>query len=1219
MSPLLRSRLRLPAVSFLFFPLLVSAQEVAPKVSLFDGKTLSGWEGNTKVWRVRDGAIVGGYLEGNPDNEYLATTRTYRNFVLNLEFKLIGTEGFVNGGVQVRSRRRTDKPNEVIGYQADIGAGHTGSLYDEFRRNRFVARAEKTLLAELEKPGEWNHYQVRCEGPRVMIFLNGKRTIDYTEREPGIETDGIIALQIHGKCKAEISFRNITIQELPDDLVPGENESIKRLHFDATAAPRSSNSAKAQGDVFGSGEVVVTMGQGNLDRDARAGVMEALLTRLFAEQKPRFRPMAWEGDTVFEQWREANFGTWKAQLEAVNASCVLLQFGQTEALDGAARVEKFVEAYRRLLAGLPASLRVVLLSPTPFEKAREPLAPDLSQRNADVAVYVDAIRRLAAERSALFVDLFTPLRAEQQRGARYTDNGFHLNAAGLERVAVLVAETLHGRKTDATASPALRQAVAEKNRMWFDCWRPSNWPFAYGDRATWGFGQGTGEHPRLSELYLRHGQKIKEAEAHIWELVAVEEAARADAQSVANELAAMQVADGYEVSLFADETMGVVKPTHIAWDERGRLFVACSPTYPQAIPGVKPGDYILLLEDTDGDGRADKATRYAEGLTMVLGLEPAPEGVYACDYDQFVYLRDTDGDDRADRRDVLFSGFGVGDTHQLINSISHGPDGSVWFTQGLHAFSRVETAWGVTVLEKAGLWRWRPRTGRLDAFFNGAKGGHNCWGVVFDDYAQMFHKSGDRPAGYYSTPGLVRISDPDEYHPTGALFADAEAKFKTNGIDIVGSAALPPDIQGCVLIAGFLGHNLELHRLHDDGAGFRSERLPNLLQSTSPHFRPVGVKVGPDGAIYIVDWHSQVIGHYQTSYADPDRDKSRGRIWRMTAKHRAAVRPPAMQAMNASELLEQLRSPERWTRYQARRLLFGMNSADVIAAADAWVRTLDENDTDFGRLLIDVTGVFQAHEIVRPELVKRLLASPDPRVRAYGCRVVGGWADRLPEAAALLRARVHDEHPRVRMEAVVACSELADTAAAEIALRVVDRPRDKFIDYALAQSLRALQPYWKPALAAGQFPLGQQAPYATVLKQIADRAFAFASPPAGKRLYEQQCLNCHQPEGTGLGDIYPPLAKSEWVTGDKETLIKIVLHGLSGPIEVAGKAYGAAGVPMPPVPMGDREIADVLTYIRSQFGNAADAVTANLVKDVRARTKSRETPWTAEELAGRRL
>ncbi len=183
---------------------------------LFNGTDLAGWDGDPGVWRVRDGAIVGGNPDGNPRNEFLATTRRHRDFVLRLDYRLVGTRGFVNGGVQFRSVRIAQPAHEMSGYQADIGAGHSGSLYDESRRKKFLARATDEQLKRLEKPGEWNRYEIRCEGPRVQLFLNGEKTVDYTEADPAIAAeDGLIALQIHGNCAAEIAFRNLILESLP--------------------------------------------------------------------------------------------------------------------------------------------------------------------------------------------------------------------------------------------------------------------------------------------------------------------------------------------------------------------------------------------------------------------------------------------------------------------------------------------------------------------------------------------------------------------------------------------------------------------------------------------------------------------------------------------------------------------------------------------------------------------------------------------------------------------------------------------------------------------------------------------------------------------------------------------------------------------------------------------------------------------------------------------
>jgi len=204
--------------SLLLFSLctLAFASAYAAPVPLFDGKSFEGWDGDTaKTWRIEDGALVGGSMaEKVPHNEFLATKKSYANFELRLQFKLTGTEGMINGGVQFRSERIPDH-FEMIGYQADMGEGYYGCLYDESRRKKVLAAPAPEVIAKALKLNEWNDYRIRCEGKHIQLWVNGVQTVDYTEPDDTIVQSGRIAVQIHGGGKAEARYKDLIIEELP--------------------------------------------------------------------------------------------------------------------------------------------------------------------------------------------------------------------------------------------------------------------------------------------------------------------------------------------------------------------------------------------------------------------------------------------------------------------------------------------------------------------------------------------------------------------------------------------------------------------------------------------------------------------------------------------------------------------------------------------------------------------------------------------------------------------------------------------------------------------------------------------------------------------------------------------------------------------------------------------------------------------------------------------
>lgn len=518
-----------------------------------------------------------------------------------------------------------------------------------------------------------------------------------------------------------------------------------------------------------------------------------------------------------------------------------------------------------------------------------------------------------------------------------------------------------------------------------------------------------------------------------------------------SERASFKVLDGFDVQLFASEREGAIKPIAIRFDADGRLWVVGSTVYPQIRPGEVANDKITILEDTDHDGRADRTTVFADRLMAPLGLELGDRGAYVASATELVHVRDTDGDGRADERRVVLRGFGTGDAHQTINSFAWGPSGELMISQGLHAISRIETPWGLAELRQAGLFRFWPRRLKLDAIWTGAMGAHNPYGTVFDRWGQPFVFAGNGHGIYHLTPALIE-TDHFLLHPS--IWQQGR---KFGGADIVENSHWPAANQGEFISGGYLQNSVERFRLTEAGSTFKVERLPPLIESTNTAFRIVDVRFGPDGALYLCDWHNTLIGHYQTSLRDPGRDRTRGRIWRVTAKGRPPVAWKKLQNLTLPALLAEMKSPERWNRQLAKRVLADRPTPEVLNALREWQRSGITGDPieDFEAL-----GVYASHETVETSLLGRLASQPEPGARAYAARLIGHWASRIRDPLARLAPLVVDPHPRVRLEAVVACSYVQDPRAVEVAAMATDHPMDSHLEYAFTQTVHALKPRW---------------------------------------------------------------------------------------------------------------------------------------------------------------
>ena len=257
---------------------------------------------------------------------------------------------------------------------------------------------------------------------------------------------------------------------------------------------------------------------------------------------------------------------------------------------------------------------------------------------------------------------------------------------------------------------------------------------------------------------------------------------------------------------------------------------------------------------------------------------------------------------------------------------------------------------------------------------------------------------------------------------------------KQCGGDLATGTHLPKDIRGQLLTCRFKSRAIIRYEFTDDGAGF-STRPPPLISSKHPNFRPVDCKIGPDGAVYVADWYNPIINHAKHNFRDPRRAKDHGRIWRITAKDRPLAPKPQLVGAPLSELLEHLKSPESWTRHQARLTLSELDPDTVSAAILNWVDGLDPKDPEHAHHLVEAMWACQGVERPSEKILKLVLGSKDGNARSAGARIIRYWHGELSDPVSLLAKASSDPFPRTRMEAILSAGYVPSAEAFSAALR----------------------------------------------------------------------------------------------------------------------------------------------------------------------------------------
>jgi len=809
-----------------------------------------------------------------------------------------------------------------------------------------------------------------------------------------------------------------------------------------------------------------------------------------------------------------NFTGLHQDLIEQKADIIFLCFGMNESFKGEAglpQFEKDLQTFMDALSGQKyngkSAPQLILVSPI----AHEDLGgyfPEPGAHNQNLKLYTDAMQKVARQNNTLFLDLFTPSMEWMKANPKIplTINGIHLTEKGYSEAARWMARQLGFHKRHAMLNftslnaKRLREVIKMKDDHFFYRWRAVNGEYIYGrrrepfgvlsfppelkkltlmaaslDSVIWKLGKGSREegYKRAKEIVDERGKPVEMKNVPEVIMTGRQGAAHAMGMHSTNEVKiwpatteSFTLPAGYEINLFASEkNFPIEKPVAMNFDAKGRLWVATMPTYPQYFPGIPVHDRIVILEDTDGDGKADKHTVFADDLYLPLGFEFYNGGILVSQEPDIVFLKDTDGDGKADLREVILTGFGSEDSHHATHAFTFGQDGGLYFNEGTFLNTQVETPYGPVRSYSGATYRFEPRTGKLQHYISYPY--YNPWGSVFDKWGT--HLIGDASDGsnYFAPPMTGKIDYPDK-HPRINMFTSTRVR-PTAGIEIVSSRQFPDEAQGNFLVNNNIGfQGTKQHQVVVSGSGIMSKEVEPILQSSDPNFRPIDLKFGPDGALYVVDWYNPLVSHGENPPRDPMRDKLHGRIWRITYKDKPLLKSTDLTRQSVLQLLENLKVHEDRLRYRSRAQLREQSSEKILPELAKWVTGLDKSTPDYEHNLLEALWIYQDFDIPKPELLGQLLNANDYRARAAATKILLNWRNRIPESLDLMGKQINDQSPRVRLEAIIALSHFEGEKAVAIAADVLKYPTDYYLDYAIKETFSYLKPVWLRAFTTNE-------------------------------------------------------------------------------------------------------------------------------------------------------
>ncbi len=823
------------------------------------------------------------------------------------------------------------------------------------------------------------------------------------------------------------------------------------------------------------GARIAFIGNTLLDRAQHFGHFEAALQQAHPKAELVVRNLTWAADQLGTEPRPANFADVEQHLTIAKADVIFAAYGFNESFAGESGLPEFRQKLTTYVAGLKAKAfngesgpRIVLVSPIANENVKGVAAADRNNKN--IAAYTKVMREVAAAQGVGFADVFAATEeAMASGGSDLTINGCHLNEAGYKVFAEALFTKTFGDRKGPAVDEAVRAAVIEKNKQFFRRYRPVNTFYYTGGRnRSYGYLDFL---PAMRNFDIM----VQNRDRRIWDLAQGKAVpAKIDDSNVpplpttaasrgankwmspADELKAFKVDPRFEVNLFAseEEFPEIACPIQMRWDSQGRMWVSCSTTYPHVYPGNEPDDKLVILEDTDGDGRADKSTVFADDLHIPLSFEFGDGGVYVSEEPHMSFIKDTDGDGKADYRELVLTGFGCEDSHHALHDFVWSPDGDLIFRESIFHHSQVETPYGPVRQQNSGWFRFEPRQHKLTSF--GTYHSTNPWGVTFDDwgqhvashpiYAQAFHaldpvypKQHPRPAGLRAYSG-------------------------TCGQEFVDFASWPKEMQGGYVKVRYKPTNrVEFHKWKKTEFGYDEEYVGDIIFSTNLSFIPVDLRYGPRGAMYVCDWYNPIKGHAQYSLRDERRDRKSGRIWRILPKGAKLATPPKLAGAPVKDLLNVLKRPEYRYRYWAKRELRERPAAEVQTALDSWVKALDPKAARHRHHQMEAVWMYRNFELAKPELLAELLDCETSEARAAATHQLRYWHPHFKDGNARLRKAANDNDPIVRMEAAIATSYIGTEAAMHALADTTKHPHGGHLAYGMRTALGAstMLPHWQ--------------------------------------------------------------------------------------------------------------------------------------------------------------